>query len=195
MSKIIFLLALFIIPVCGVSQDTQDYRNFPVVITIQFQSFSMPFQNLKGHFRNVGIGIGTEVSHNGGHDWVQHFDLIWFRNKTMGNGLLLTTQSGWRPYISNPLYSAIKLGVAYFHSFRTDDSFQQKNGEWINVGKKGKGIFAIPTGIALGYHDYREAGYVSPFLGYQFMLTTNYAKSLPVTPWSIIQVGSSYNPK
>ncbi|MEM0940162.1 MAG: hypothetical protein AAF600_13225 [Bacteroidota bacterium] len=191
MSKIHYLL-LSTMPLFGVAQETQDdFRNFPIVVTIQFQSFSLPFQNLKGHFRNFGIGIGTEVSYNSDHNWVQHLDLMWFRNKAMGNGLVLSTQSGWRPYISNPLYSEIKLGFAYFYSFRPEDSFQQMNGEWVKVGKRGKGIFAIPAGITLGSHDYREDSYTSPFLGYQIMLTSNYAKSLPVTPWSFIQIGTS----
>jgi hypothetical protein len=113
----------------------------------------------------------------------------------MGYGLVISTQSGWRPSLSDPLYSDVILGVGYFYSFRPENSYQQINGIWKNVGKKGKGIFAIPAGITIGLHDYKKENYVAPFLGYQFMLTTNYAKSLPVTPWSFIQVGTSVHTK
>lgn len=193
MSKVKFILLLMMFPLFGKAQDLNqnEYRNFPIVITLQFQSFSMPFQNIKGNFRNIGIGIGTEVSLNGKHNLVQHFDLIWYRNKTMGNGLIVSTQSGWRPYFSDPLYSEVKLGVAYFYGSRPSNSYQQVNGQWKNVGKKGKGMFAIPAGLAIGLHDIKEGSYTAPFLGYQFMLTTNYSTSLPVTPWSFIQVGTS----
>ena len=192
MLKLFVLLVFLWVPLSAVAQDTQDFRNFPIVVSIQFQSFSMPFQNLKGHFRNLGIGIGTEVSYGGDPNWIQHFDLMWFRNKTMGNGIVISTQSGWRPYLVDPLYSEIKLGAAYFYNFRPTDSFQQRDGKWNQVGKKGRGIFAIPAGITIGSYD---SNYNSLFVGYQFMLTTNYSKSLPVTPWSFLKVGTSYNPK
>lgn len=197
MLKIKFLLLLSIIPFLGYAQNLHDndFRNFPIVITLQFQSFSMPFQNIKGHFRNIGIGIGTEVSLNGNHNWIQHFDMIWFWNKTMGNGLVLSTQTGWRPYLNDPLYSEAKLGAAYFYGFRPKDSYQQINGTWESAGRKGKGMFAIPVGITVGSHDYKEDSYAAPFLGYQFMLTTNYTKSLPVTPWSFLQAGTSIHTK
>ena len=61
MSKINISLLLLLIPLFGYTQGQRedDFRNYPIVITLQFQSFSMPFQNIKGHFRNIGIGIGT----------------------------------------------------------------------------------------------------------------------------------------
>ncbi|MCB0668756.1 MAG: hypothetical protein KDC80_23190 [Saprospiraceae bacterium] len=194
MPKIQCVLFFSLIPFLSLSQEPPDFRDFPIVVTIQFQSLSMPFRNIKGHFRNLGIGIGTEFRYHRKNQWVQHLDLMWFRNKTMGNGLIISSQSGWRPYVSDPLYSEIKLGVAYFYNFRPADSYQPIDGKWVHVGRRGKGIFAIPTGITLGlYLDRREHSF-SPFVGYQFMLTTNYAKSLPVTPWSFLQVGTRFRP-
>ena len=124
--------------------SSNHFDNYPIVLTIQFQSFSLPFKNIKGHFRNIGIGIGTEVSHNGNHNWVQHFDFIWYRNSTMGNGIIISTQAGWRPFLRDPVYSELKFGIAYFHNFRPVESYKQNNtGEWVSIGKKGGGTWSF----------------------------------------------------
>ena len=37
-----------------------EYRNFPIVLTVQFNNLAMPFKDLKSNFSNVGFGIGTQ---------------------------------------------------------------------------------------------------------------------------------------
>src|SRR5678815_2999413 len=76
------------------SQDKMNraYRNFPVIITINFHSLTLPFRDFKSNFSNVGFGLGTEVSFNGKQDWVQQFSINWNRNEHVGNGLLISTQ-------------------------------------------------------------------------------------------------------
>ncbi|WP_413980057.1 hypothetical protein [Maribacter sp. 2307UL18-2] len=115
----------------GQSEPAMDYRNFPLVITLQFHSLSMPFKNLKANLSNIGIGIGTEVSHNGNHNWVQQFNLMWYRNKNVGNGLFLYSQAVWRPTITNNFYTELKLGAGYMLTSRPTQSFKQENDEWI----------------------------------------------------------------
>ena len=56
--------------------------------------------------------------------------------------------------------------------------------------KKGKGLFAIPAGVSLGYNDYSEKTYVSPFTSYQFILLKGYNKSIPLVPETLVQFGS-----
>src|SRR5205823_2646733 len=89
------------------------YRNFPVIITIQFHSLSLPFKNLAYNFSNVGLGLGTEVSFNGKQDWVQQFQIGWIHNKNVGNRLLVYTQTTWRPTLSGNTYGELKAGVGY----------------------------------------------------------------------------------
>ncbi len=176
----------------GYSQDdsVHNYRNFPLIITLQFHSFSMPFKNIKSNFSNIGIGIGTEVSYNKKSNGVQQFHLIWYRNKNMGNGLLAYSQATWRPSIGSNIYTELKLGAGYLLSKRPSESFKQKNGEWISVGKKGKGMFTIPVGLSVGYENEQEKTYVSPFVSYQFLVVTNYNKSIPIVPQTLIQFGN-----
>ncbi len=176
----------------GYSQDdsVHNYRNFPLIITLQFHSFSMPFKNIKSNFSNIGIGIGTEVSYNKKSNGVQQFHLIWYRNKNMGNGLLAYSQAVWRPSIGSNLYTELKLGVGYLLSKGPSESFKQKNGEWISVGKKGKGMFTIPVGLSVGYENENEKTYVSPFASYQLLIATDYNKSIPIVPYTLIQLGN-----
>src|SRR5215203_7051102 len=132
------------------SKGAESYRNFPLIVTIQFHSLSLPFKDLKSHFSNVGIGIGTEVSHNGRQNWVQQLSVAWNRNKTVGNGLFLSTQTVWRPTIVDNFYTELKVGIGYYYSFRPTESFKPEKGSWIAVGRKGKGMLAIPAGLSIG---------------------------------------------
>lgn len=174
------------------AQDSslKDFRNFPLTLTIQFHSFSLPFKNLGSNFKNIGIGIGTEVSHNGGHDWIQEFSFFWIRNKAMGNGIYIMTQTAWRPYLGNPYFGELKAGIGYKKAFRPTESFIQKDGEWISAGKKGKGMLAIPFGIGFGVHDFSENDYTSPFINYQAIFLKGYNKDIPIVPETIFQIGT-----
>lgn len=174
------------------AQDTGDgnHRNFPLIISIEFHSLSLPFKNKKPLFANVGIGLGTEVSHNGNRNWVQQFKMTWYGNKTVGGGLLLQTQAVWRPDIVSDAYSEVKLGVGYLYAKRPNDAYSPTDHGWENMGKKGKGMFVLPMGIGLGYDSYSESAYVSPFVNYQFIIATGYNKSIPVVPFTLMELGS-----
>ncbi len=188
---LLILMALGLIPFHVSGQSNNDnFRNYPIVITLQFHSLSMPFKDLKSNFSNIGIGVGTEVSHNGKHSWVQQFNLIWFNNEGTGDGIFINTKTIWRPTLVHDLYSGVQLGVGYMMALRPTKSYRQENGEWVSVRKKGKGLFAIPAGISVGYNKYSESTYVAPFIGYQVTMLKNYNKSIPLMPQSFLQVGS-----
>lgn len=168
----------------------KTYRNYPIVITIQFHSLALPFRDLKTNFSNIGFGLGTEVSHNGRHNWAQQFSLVWYRNKAVGNGLLLYTQAAWRPTIVSDIYSEVKAGIGYLVSFRPVESFKMVDKRWVSVGRKGKGMLVLPVGVSLGHNDFSSETYLSPFVSYQFLLLKDYNKSIPIVPETLIQVGS-----
>lgn len=185
------LLSLFSNATLNAQDPNQkDYRNFPVIVTLQFQSFSLPFKNFGANFKNMGIGIGTEVSHSGDHDWIQEFSVMWQRNNAMGNGLYFLTQTAWRPYLGNPFFGEIKAGIGYKIAYRPIESFIQKNGEWLSAGKKGKGMLAIPVGIGMGVHSFSENTYTSPFVNYQLILLKGYNQDIPIVPETLIQLGT-----
>jgi hypothetical protein len=193
MKKVALLPMIFcILGFQATAQDKVDhpYRNFPVILSIQFHSLSLPFKHLESNFSNVGIGIGTEVSYNGKQNWVQQFNFVWYRNKNIGNGILLNTQTVWRPTIVDNFYGEVKAGVGYSYSFRPVESFRPAQGGWRSVGHKGKGMLALITGISAGYNNYSAATYASPFVSYQFLVLRDYNKSIPIVPETLIQVGS-----
>ena len=167
-----------------------NHRNFPLIISIEFHSLSLPFKNKKPLFSNVGVGLGTEVSHNGDRNWVQQFKMTWYGNKTVGSGIIFHTQAVWRPDIVSDAFSEVKLGVGFLYAKRPKDAFQPTAEGWKNVGKKGKGMFILPVGIGLGYDNYDESTYMSPFANYQFLLATKYNNSVPVVPFTLLEFGS-----
>src|SRR4030095_12097041 len=147
-----FLLAGFCLAafVCLRGQDkvNNSYRNFPVIITIQFHSLTLPFKDFKSNFSNVGIGVGTEVSFNGKQDWVQQFSIALNRNQNIGNGLLFSTQTVWRPTIADHFYTEIKAGAGYNYCYRPVESYRPENGNWVSVGNKGKGMLTLLGGMS-----------------------------------------------
>lgn len=170
------------------------YRNFPVILTLQFHSLSLPFRNLESNFSNIGIGLGTEVSLNGKHNWAQQFSVVWYRNQDAGNGVVLYTQPVWRPTIASDFYTEMKFGAGYLIAQRPVESYRQVEGTWVPVGRKGKGMFTIPVGFSLGYSARSSATCFSPFASYQLLLISNYNPSIPVMPATLIQLGSRINP-
>ncbi len=159
------LLALI---VCSLQAPAQtkgpvNYRNFPVVLSIQFHSLSFPLKDLKTNFRNVGFGIGTEIALGSGPQWAQEFQFVWYHNQRAGNGILLYTQSDWRPAIATNVYAEIKIGFGYTYTFRPVESYRRQNGAWSSVGHEGKWIFTVPVGVGLGYSNYSDLiPYIAP---------------------------------
>ena len=175
---------------CQAQVDPAGHRDFPLVLSVQFHSLSLPFRHIGSNFKNIGIGVGTEVSLNGKDNWVQQFQLVWFHNKTVGNGILMYTQTAWRPGIGSNGFTEIKAGLGYMHEFRPVESYKKVNGEWVPQGRKGKGMLAIPLGISAGYRQYATSTYVAPFVTYQFLVLNNYSQSIPIVPQTLIQVGA-----
>ena len=189
MKKLYTLFFFFTLCTLSAQEEPPGYRNFPIVISLQFHSLSMPFQNVKSNLHNIGIGLGTELSFGGKDHLLQQLQVIWYRNKVVGNGLLLYTQTAWRPNIVSDFYREVNLGAGYLMARRPVRSFQQEGSTWIPVGRRGKGMLAIPIGIAAGYEKYKTGTYASPFLGYQFLAVTGYNKSIPVLPQTLLQAG------
>jgi hypothetical protein len=196
-ATIFFVLLNILVSRANAQSETQkrSYSNFPVVITLQFHSLAMPFNNFKGNFSNVGIGVGTEVSYNRKQSFTQQVQAVWYCNRTVGNGLLIFTQPSWRPALYKSLFGEVKAGVGYLYSFRPVDSYQQVNGEWVSVGHKGKGMLTIPLAVSLGYNSAFENISIAPFVSYQFMVMSGYNKSIPIVPQTFVQVGSRIHMK
>lgn len=198
MKKLTLPIIGCLLVISGITQENpnREYRNFPVTLSLQFNSFAMPFGDMTSLFSNVGIGIGTAVSLNGhNHHWLQEFNAVWYRNSSMGNGLLLYTQTAWQPGLGDDAYAAVKAGIGYLVSYRPSKGYVQQLGEWKTASKKGKGMLAIPLGIGLGYHHFSEVPYLAPFATYQFMPAFGYNKTVPIVPETLLQVGAAYHVK
>jgi len=196
MKTTITLLLLLCLGTCCTAQAPTEpgshYRNFPIIVTLQFHALSLPFRDLKANFQNVGIGVGTEISYNGQNNWVQQFSLAWWGNKAIGSGLLLYSQAVWRPGASPGLFGELKAGAGYLYSFRPN-AYEQVNGVWQPAGHRGKGMLAVPVGISLGHDGYDRGTYLSPFVTYQFMLVKGYNYSVPLVPQTLLQAGVRFN--
>jgi hypothetical protein len=195
--KTTFLLLALTAPLAGslfaqpdAGNANRGYRNFPVIVSLQFHALAVPFRDIKANFSNVGIGVGTELRLNNNASLVQQVSGVWYRNRAAGNGLLFSTQTAWRPKVAGRFYTEIKAGVGYLQAFRPVESFVQVNGKWQSVGNKGKGRVTVPLGFSFGYDLHPGSYYMSPFISYQLLAVTGYNTSVPLVPETLIQVGS-----
>jgi hypothetical protein len=172
------------------TKNTKVYRNFPLIITLQFHSIASPLKDLGSNCSHIGIGLGTEISLNGKHNWAQQFQASWYPNREAGGGLLFYTQTAWRPTIVSHIYTEIKAGVGYTYSFRPVESYKMQDGVWASAGHAGKWLLTLPVGISLGYNNYSSHTYVSPFISYQVLATGFYNRSIPLITNTLIQTGA-----
>jgi hypothetical protein len=194
MKRRVFLLLAAIAPYLyspAQEMGSHSYRNFPLIISIQFHALSLPLKDLKANFSNPGIGVGTEFSYSGNQNWVQQVNVIWYRNRYAGSGILLITQAVWRPSLGGNSFAEVKAGIGYSYSFRPVESYYQENEVWKKARHKGKSMFVIPVGLSAGFDHYSGGNLVSPFVSYQFLLLSGYNKSIPLVPETLLQAGTS----
>jgi len=190
--RIAILVLIFAFAMKSVAQTTESrvYSNFPIIITLQFHAFTLPFRDIKANFSNIGIGIGTEWRLNNTANWVQQVNLIWYHNKALGNGIASCTQAVWRPGFGGDGYGELKAGAGYLYSFRPNKALRQVDGKWVSSGHRGKGMLTIPIGASLGFNLRNAENLISNFVSYQFLLVKGYNKSIPIVPETLIQVGT-----
>ena len=171
------------------TSEILSYKNFPVILTLQFHALSMPFKDLKTNFKNVGIGVGTEWRLNGKRNLVQQLQFAWVRNKAVGNRIIVSTQAVWRPLLSKKLYGELRGGIGYMFNQLPSDGLVYIENEW-NTSKRVKGLLHIPIGLGLGYQV--NANW-SPFINYQTLFVSKYNPGVPIVPETILQLGSKLN--
>lgn len=187
--------------ICGLlvgelfSQNELSYnhRNFPIIFTLQFHSLSLPFKDIKSNFANIGFGIGTEVRFNKKANILQQFQLIWYTNRQVGDGVSFFTQTTWRPNIYRQFYTEVKAGLGYVIAKRPVSAYQWSDQHWVNKGKKGKGILMVPVGLSLGIDQPIFETPLSPFISYQFLILSDYNDDIPLVPETLIQIGSRWH--
>lgn len=166
-----------------------DYRNFPLIVSLQFQNFALPFHDLSSNFSHVGISVGTELSFNGKQKWAQQIQAGFYLNKEAGNGFFTYTQTVYRPTIFKHFYSEVKAGIGWQRVFHPVDAYVFESGKWIKrVG--GKSQLMVPLGISIGYNDYKANTYASPFISYQVIPALFYDETIPLNFYSLFQIGT-----
>jgi hypothetical protein len=174
----LLIVAIIIQTASGQLKADKNYRNFPIVLSVQFHSLSRPFKNLASNFKNIGFGIGTELALGSGHDWAQQFQFSWYRNKEAGNGILLYTQSAWRPTLVSHVYTELKGGFGY--------TILTATGKW---------RFTVPVGVSVGYNRFSPSTYVAPFASYQILVSPGKTKILPPVTNTLWQLGARIHPE
>lgn len=185
--KGILSIGCFFLAVTCFGQSSKQ-NDWPIILSLDFHALSLPFKKIGSNFKNVGIGIGTQLSYNDEETWVQRFQAIYYLNRNVGNGLMIHSQLVRVQKISDNEFGEIKIGVGYLYAFRPNTAWEQTNGEWKQKGKKGKSMFVLPIGLGVastfGTHDQYH------YTSYQALFLTGYNESIPLVPESLIEFGT-----
>nr|WP_293837204.1 hypothetical protein [uncultured Arsenicibacter sp.] len=185
------LLPWMLILACGVysvraqSHQSKTINNWPLTVQAGFHVLAMPLQQLNGAFANPGLTLGTERKLGRKGTFVQSAQAGFYRNLYAGDGAYVWTQTGWQPHIG-PVYLGLKAGLGWQYSFHPNKTLAFQNGEWRGSNSAGKGMLCIPLGATLGL-NYTKA--IAPFIGYQFIILTNYNPSVPLVPTQQLHAG------
>lgn len=192
MRKLLLSITILLAAILADAQPKapKTYRNFPLVAGVQFHSLSQPLKDLKSAFSNTGVFAGTELSLNGKSTWVQQFTVGWQNNRDAGNGIMLYTQTAWRPNIGAGFYTEVKAGIGSFYNSHPTHSYRSENGAWIKEKRSGQWMTMIPVGVSAGYQRYAPTPFIAPFISYQVFAAGKYNPSAPIITNQLIQAGS-----
>ncbi|OIN60748.1 hypothetical protein BLX24_01195 [Arsenicibacter rosenii] len=179
------MMACGVLPGMGQPQPQGTLKNWPLTIQAGFHVLAMPLQQLDGAFANPGLSLGTELKIGRKGTFVQSVQAGFYRNLYAGDGAFVWTQTGWQPHVG-PVYLGLKAGLGWQYSFHPNKTLAFEGGEWRGSNSAGKGMLCIPLGATLGL-NYTKA--IAPFIGYQFIVLTNYNPSVPLVPTQQLQAG------
>lgn len=191
--RLLFLLPLLVFSFLMQAQDSGGpmgrYRNFPLTVGIQFQNFALPLRDLKSNFTHVGFFVGTEFKLDNKANWVQQFQVGFYLNREIGNGIFVFTQSAFRPELTDDFYPELKLGIGWQRVFHPGPAYAFREGAWQTV-RDGKSQLIVPLGISAGYDPRKTDTYAAPFVSYQLVPALFYNDVLPLNFYSLFQAGS-----
>lgn len=192
--KILILLLITRFVSIGYSQSVVNnigsYENFPLMLSVKFQNLALPFQDLKTNFKNIGVGLATEVSWGGSKSLVQQFNVMWVFNNASGNTLTFYSQAVYRPSLTGALHGGVKGGISYTFMFKPNPSLAFNGKEWVK-GPSAKGMFGIPAGVHLSWQEPNRSAYSAPYVSYDLFLHSGFNRDVPVLPHTVLEIGNA----
>ena len=193
MKWINFFLTLFFFPILLKGQETQKLNStnlhFPLIVSVNFQNFALPFRDLESNFSHPGFTLGTELSLNKKRTLVQQLHTGIYRNREAGNGIIAFTQFAFRPKVFTFFYTELKAGAGWQRSYHPVAAYEFEDGQWQRK-TGGKSQLIVPLGLTIGYRDKHAPARLAPFITYQVIPSLFYNDVIPLNFYSFIQIGS-----
>jgi hypothetical protein len=193
MAKLLTFLALLLLLSAPIRAQEAPvvpagYRNWPVVVGLQFHSLSMPLSDWKTSFSNLGLSLGTEFRYNRRATLLQSVQVGYYRNKYAGDGLFVAPQLVYRPQFG-PLFAELKAGAGALYTMQPSQSLELQDGQWQTHDHGGKPTLMLPVGVSIGYNGRQAAPAFAPFVSYQVFVMHGYNPGVPVVPNRLLQIG------
>lgn len=186
---IVVLTALLTkLAVCGMAQNSIEYKKLPVIVGLQIHNFSMPLRDIRSHFSHPGLFLGTEFVYRQKSKLFQNVNIGGYTNREIGNGLFINTQIGIRPKIISGFYGEVKAGIGYLWAFHPTKAYEYVDGDWQNI-TGGTSQLIFPLDLGFGYSFTTNRSELSPFFNYQINPALFYNKTLPVNIYTNCMFG------
>jgi hypothetical protein len=172
----------------------KSFQQIDLTASILFQNFSLPFNDVQSNFNHPGLSIGVETNLNRKQNLFLQTGFAGYLNKQMGNGFLITSQTVYRPNLFNYLHPEIKFGLGWLRSYHPVNAYEFADGEW-SKKSGGKSQLIIPIGIGLEYKNNFSHSMCRPYISYQIIPNLFYNNVLPLSFYTLVEVGVKLNIK
>ncbi len=190
MKKLLILFAVMLITIPALSQERSKF------LYVQFADKSItttPFYKAFGNNFDpaVTLGWGIEYSKKGNSVLFQTVEINGYRTEYVIQGASLISSFGYGYHHGSGIFGETSLGIGAGGFTLTRETFTLNDEDVYTASKPLNFAASIPFDLRLGY----DAGRISIYLSYRYVLMGPYADNLPLLPLSLTGVGLRYDLK
>jgi len=199
MRKFSICFLLFTFYAASIYSQAENSRHAIYSISFINHSIGIPFKDFTKRPLNFGVTASVEFdySKSGKGKHFQKLEIGWFNHKNLNTGIWIKTDYIRRYRHKSGLFADFQTGLGYIRDFGEKESFTlNENGQYQVNKNSSNGGLLVGFGMGTGYSvEVNEKYTIEPFIKYEAMLQTPYAKFVPFLPHLLLHVGTKFNMK
>jgi hypothetical protein len=189
------LVMLYLLCFAAHSASAQEVTSSRFIYSarLTFQSYGLPFKNLREGFKNIGGAIGVDYAYNKSQNLLQSFSLGFQHHTEHEQILYINTQLAYRPLLFDKLEPGIAIGIgrALAISNPGNPYYELEHGTWKRSSHQKTWHWQLPVSLSMGYRIRQANGRVfTPYIGYEAATLIKYNSAFPLLPYSQLSAGT-----
>lgn len=188
MKKLLIIFAAMLMTIPAISQERSKFlyvqlADKSITITPFYKAFGNNFDPA------VTIGAGMEYSRKGNSVLFQTLEINGYRTEYVIQGASLITCLGYGYHHGSGIFGEATVGIGAGGFSLTRETFTLNDEDVYTASKPLNFAASLPFDLRLGY----DAGRISIYLSYRYVLMGPYADNLPLLPLSLTGIGLRYD--